>query len=356
MKIVEADNWTKDLRLREPFSISFMTFNSVQNIFVRLALENGICGFGAAAPVEEITGDSFQGCIDVLDTHLSNKFVGLDIEDQKSFLKKAKESFGSNPAALTAVETAYFDAFCTMLGIPISTYFGKKYESFPTSVTLGIEPQDSTIKKAVEFKKQGFKVIKVKTGVSVEEDIELIKKLREKLGKMMGLRVDVNQGYDSVSLKTFFSATEGCDVEIIEQPLPTENLQQMSKLPEKIRKNCMADESLHVPEDANNLVQKPRPFGSFNIKLMKCGGLSSAREIARIADRANIPLMWGCMPESVISISAALHTALSCKNTKYLDLDGSFDLLDDVAEGGFVLKKGNLFLTSKPGLGVTLKQ
>ncbi|MDP6049933.1 MAG: dipeptide epimerase [SAR202 cluster bacterium] len=356
MKIVEASIWEKDLRLREPFSISFMTFNSVQNIFVRLVLENGICGLGAAAPVEEITGESFQGCVDVLDKHLSNEFVGLDIEDQKSFLKKSKVTFVNNPAALTAVETAYFDAFCTMLGIPLCTYFGKKHESFPTSITLGIEPQDLMIKKAVELKKQGFKVIKAKTGISVEEDIELIKKLREKLGKVMGLRVDANQGYDSVSLKTFFSATEGCNVEIIEQPLPAENIQKMSKLPEKIRKSCMADESLHAPEDANNLVKKPQPFGSFNIKLMKCRGLSSAREIAGIAERANIPLMWGCMLESVISISAALHTALSCQNTKYLDLDGSFDLLDDIAEGGFVLKEGNLLLTSKPGLGVTLKQ
>jgi L-alanine-DL-glutamate epimerase-like enolase superfamily enzyme len=88
---------------------------------------------------------------------------------------------------------------------------------------------------------------------------------------------------------------------------------------------------------------------------MKCGGLSNAREIAQIGEQAGIPIMWGCMVESVISISAALHTALSCQNTKYLDLDGSFDLLDDIAEGGFVLKGGCLSVTDDPGLGVILK-
>ncbi len=62
---------------------------------------------------------------------------------------------------------------------------------------------------------------------------------------------------------------------------------------------------------------------------MKCGGLVSAFEIANIAKQAEIDLFWGCNDESDLSISAALHAAFACPNTKYLDLDGSFDLLED---------------------------
>ena len=36
--------------------------------------------------------------------------------------------------------------------------------------------------------------------------------------------------------------------------------------------------------------------------------------------------MWGCNDESCISIAAALHAAYACPATRYLDLDGSFDL------------------------------
>ena len=64
--------------------------------------------------------------------------------------------------------------------------------------------------------------------------------------------------------------------------------------------------------------------------------------------------MWGCNDESIISISAALNTALSFKNTKYLDLDGSFDLERDVVIGGFSLKDGLMKPLDKPGLGVEL--
>ncbi len=57
---------------------------------------------------------------------------------------------------------------------------------------------------------------------------------------------------------------------------------------------------------------------------MKCGGIYQALRIAELATEEGIDLMWGCFDESKVSISAALHTALSCKNTKYVDLDGFF--------------------------------
>jgi L-Ala-D/L-Glu epimerase len=59
------------------------------------------------------------------------------------------------------------------------------------------------------------------------------------------------------------------------------------------------------------------------------------------------------MDESCISIAAALHAAFASPATRFLDLDGSFDLARDVARGGFVLEHGALRLTRDPGLGVT---
>ena len=91
-----------------------------------------------------------------------------------------------------------------------------------------------------------------------------------------------------------------------------------------------------------------------NIKLMKCGGISAAREIASTALSKGIDLMWGCNDESIISVSAALNVAMSYPNTKYLDLDGSFDLEKDVVVGGFEIKDGLMIPVSTAGLGVAL--
>ncbi len=128
----------------------------------------------------------------------------------------------------------------------------------------------------------------------------------------------------------------------------------MKDLPKSIQNKCAADESLHDPDDALRLSKEPYRFGIFNIKLMKCGGLSPAKKIAQTAYQKGIDLMWGCMDESIVSISAALHIALSSPTTKYLDLDGSFDLAKDIVSGGFKLKDGKLIPTMRPGLGVDL--
>jgi L-alanine-DL-glutamate epimerase-like enolase superfamily enzyme len=87
---------------------------------------------------------------------------------------------------------------------------------------------------------------------------------------------------------------------------------------------------------------------------MKSGGISPSKRIGELADAHDVRLMWGCNDESRVRIAAALHTAFSCSATRFLVLDGSFDIAKDIASGGFVLREGKLRLTDLPGLGVTL--
>ena len=89
---------------------------------------------------------------------------------------------------------------------------------------------------------------------------------------------------------------------------------------------------------------------------MKCGGISQSIKIADIASYHDKSLMWGCNDESAISIAAGLHIALASRSTKYLDLDGSLDLAEDIVTGGFTIKNGVMRPLDLPGLGVKLKQ
>ncbi|MEM6797295.1 MAG: enolase C-terminal domain-like protein, partial [Acidobacteriota bacterium] len=146
---------------------------------------------------------------------------------------------------------------------------------------------------------------------------------------------------------------ERLDIELIEQPLPRSSDSDLCAWPPALRRRVAADESLHDARDALELARS-EACGIYNIKLMKCGGISGARRIGAVAESAGLELMWGCMDESAISIAAALHAAYASPATRYLDLDGSFDLASDPARGGFSLRNGALHLTGGPGLGVSL--
>jgi L-alanine-DL-glutamate epimerase-like enolase superfamily enzyme len=194
--------------------------------------------------------------------------------------------------------------------------------------------------------------LKVKIGESFDADVERLVRLREAVGETITIRADANVGYPPETIERFFKASERARVEFLEQPAPREHDAELRRLPEAIRRRLAADESLHDEEDALALARSPQPYGIWNIKLMKCGGIAPALRIARIAHENGIGIMWGCMDESVIGIAAALHAAYASKATRTLDLDGSFDLARDSARGGFALAHGRLDTLDASGLGV----
>jgi L-alanine-DL-glutamate epimerase-like enolase superfamily enzyme len=338
--------------LKRPYTIAYDRIESVENFFVRLQAEDGSTGFGVAAPDEEVTGESVRDCRQALENNLETLLIGKDVRHLKKTLRILQKSMPGRPAASAAVDTALHDLWAKHLGLPLVEVLGRCHQSLPTSITIGIKSVSESLEEADEYRGRGFKILKIKTGRSVEQDVELLSYIRQQMGRDMIIRVDANQGYSLEDYKKFIKQTVSLNMEFIEQPLKAIDLDGMRRLPESVRKTTAADESLLGPRDAIECLQAPRPFGIFNIKLMKCGGIAPAMQIAEIANLAGIDLMWGCMDESRIGIAAALHAALASPTTRYLDLDGSLDLARDPVKGGFVLKDGKLSVTDQPGLGV----
>ena len=354
MKIKSVEVWRKNLGNTRPYTIAFKTVDDVDNVFVKLNLENGQYGLGSGNPSEQVVGESLADSLKTLTEENLEFLIGRDIRGFYGLLDEILTRFPKTPAARAALDIAVHDAFTKHLDIPLGIFLGQKIKSLPTSVTIGIKDVAGTLAEAKEYYDMGFRVLKVKTGKDVEEDIERMKKLKERYNGEMTIRVDANQGYDEKDLIRFFNETKPLDMELIEQPVPAGQVDLMKKLPQEIKALIAADESLKSSEDAFMLASPPRAGDIFNIKLMKSGGVYPARRIATIAHASGIDLMWGCNDESSISITAALHGALSFSNTKYIDLDGSLDLVVDVVKPGFKIENGWMSITDKAGLGVEL--
>ncbi len=353
MKIKAIEAFSKNLALTKPYSIAYKTVSDVESAFLFITLENGITGIGAANPAKEVVNETPAETLANCQSDYFQSFVGKDIRHFRKMIQDIHVAFPDKPGTQAVWDIALHDAFAKYLGIPVVAIYGQHIKSLPTSVTIGIMGVEDTLKEAAEYKKSGFNVLKVKTGESVELDIERILKLREQHSGMV-IRVDANQGYDREALLQFVSAVEKAGVELIEQPIPVGKEQELADVDENIRKILVADESLKNSASAIQYAGVPQLFGIYNIKLMKCGGIFGAFEIAAIAKAANIDLFWGCNDESIVSITAALHAAFACPHTKYLDLDGSFDLAEDLVSGGFTLKDGILSINEKPGFGFEL--
>jgi len=352
MKIKDIKVWCVDLGNTKPYTIAFKTIDEVKNAFVEITLHNGLTGIGAGNPSEYVVGETLDECLAALQEKNLEFLIDRDIRELNQLTYEIWQKFPNNPSARAALDIALYDAFTKLLDVPLVKFLGQKIKKLPTSNTIGIKNVEETLKEAEDYIKQGFKVIKVKLGKDLDEDVERIMKLREKFGSGVLIRIDANQGYSVEQTIQFYGRTYDLDLELIEQPLPAKAISELKSLPKEVRRVVAADESLITPADAIELLKPPKAAGIFNIKLMKCGGISQGLKIADIALHEGVDLFWGCNDESIVSITAALHTAFSCANTKYIDLDGSLDLARDVVKGGFILKDGYMTCSDKPGLGV----
>ncbi len=351
MKITAIRSYLQELPLTKPYTIAYKTTADTEIVLLEIDIENGLTGIGAANPFADVVGETPTQTLANLQSGYLDELVGKDIRQFQQIIDAASIHFPKQPGTLAAIDIALHDVFGKYLRISVLDFYGSKIKALPTSVTIGIKEAKEMLEDADAYFSLGFRILKIKTGLDVAADIERVKKLSEKFKGKMKIRVDANQGYSVTELLQFIKATDGLGIELIEQPLKTGNESELKLLTAPQRKILVADESLLDAGSAWYLSQEPQPYGVYNIKLMKSGGVKGARDIAVIAKNAGIDLFWGCNDESIISITAALHAAYSCSNTRYLDLDGSFDLAKDLVEGGFTIRDGFLYPNDLPGFG-----
>ena len=139
-------------------------------------------------------------------------------------------------------------------------------------------------------------------------------------------------------------------IEFCEQPVLVSDLAGMKVVRAQSPISVMADESLYGPADAIELI-RAEACDSFNIKVMKAGGLLNSIRIAHVADAANMRCMVGCMLETRLALTAAAHVVASQANIVYADLDGNSEHVEDPIIDGMTVRAGTLTLPEKPGLG-----
>ncbi len=336
--------------LAVPYTIAYETVSHATNIILKLVTDSGITGWGCAAPDLAVTGETAEDVINTIDNVLKPMLQGSSPFQIARITYDLKQLVPKPSSAIAMVDMALYDIMARKADLPLYQLLGGFRHNIHTSITIGIVSLAETLEQAQKYLQDGFSILKLKGGLSLNEDIEKVLKLREKFGNDFLLRFDANQGYSFDQSVEFIDSIKTANLEIIEQPTCQKREERLGRVTEAVSVPVMADESIKNLKDAYRLASN-NLIDMINIKLMKVGGIFESQHINSVAKAAALEVMVGCLDESALGISAGLHFALSCANIEYADLDGHLDLMDDPFSGLFHLKNGILYPSEAPGLG-----
>ena len=357
MKITKVEIEKFSAPLEEPFRVAFGVIEDSDSWTVKIYTDEGICGVGSAAPIGFVTGETMETCYLVMKM-FAEAFIGWDPMDIAGAHEMMDHIIYGNGSAKCAFDIALYDIMGKKKGLPVYRLLGGTDPVVHNDITIGINTPEKMQQAAEKFVFQkGFEILKVKVGISLDDDIEALTRIRRSVGDKVRIRIDANQGYNVETALRALKEFEKLGVDAAEQCLPWWDFDGAAELMAKNTTSVklMLDESIHTPHDARRAA-KLGCADFFNIKLMKCGGLYYGAQIADIAEAAGLGCMVGCMQENKISITAGVSLVAAKKAIVEADCD-SFMFYkgeDDGIEGGLTREGGIFTLLEKPGLGIEL--
>lgn len=355
MKITSLQMEVIHIPMKHPFKVAFAEISESTSVLVKICTEDGVCGYGEAAPFGPVTGESVEGVLSALKLFRQG-LVGMDAMDIEGAHAMMDRLLVHNTSAKCAVDIALYDIRGKVMGQPLYKVLGGGCATVENDVTIGIGSPEAMAKEAKERVEAGYRILKIKAGICPDDDIQALKLIRQAVGDGIRLRVDANQGYDvATSILTLERMAE-LGVEAVEQCLPYWDIEGSAQIRSRVKGvKIMVDESLHGPHEAFAIC-KSGAADIMNIKLMKCGGLYPAGKINAIGEAAGVTCMVGCMMETKIAITAGISLVASRRNITEADCDSFLYSKDPEMgmPGGFTFSGGTFTLSDQPGLGLDI--
>ena len=312
-EVVSTRVSTYSRELRERFVTALRGVSEYQVIKFELCDESGNWHVGETVETPKITGDTHSQIMAELESDVIGLIIGKEISEAIRSIKESNLT-GSTKAAVDI-------ALNSVIGKGVRQEF-----SVATDVTIPITSIENLPALVTDRVASGFTYFKVKA--NTEPVADLIAKLQlinELAPSGSHIRIDANQAWDFEHTAEVLAAISesGLVIDYLEQPTPARDFAALAKVKVISAIPIMADESCFTPADLTELIAL-NAMDLVNLKLLKSGGLSVAREMAKTAATAGIGVYVGSMMEGDQSLSAAATFASEIAPDLVHDLDASW--------------------------------
>jgi len=334
------------------------------SVLVRITVDDSITGLG------EIGESAFlpRAVEQMINLRFKPMLLGEDPFDleklwQKMYVQSAHYGRrGVIPTVMSGIDIALYDILGKILNRPVYDLIGGKYRKrFKVYASGGMtKTLDALVDEAKSYIEQGYFGFKVRIGrEDPEEDIEMVRALRDRVGAKPALMVDAGQCYTNFPW-TYDTAIrvckklEDCDLYWLEEPLHPDDVDGYARLTANTTIPIVAGENEFVRYGFKDLICR-NAVDIIQPDVTRTGGISECKRVAAMASAFHMrcaPHIFG----SGVGFMANMHFIAATPNAFVMEYDQTKNpLRDALLIQQPVYKDGYVdLIEGLPGLGVHL--
>src|SRR5437016_2684753 len=260
-----------------PYQSRYRASSQKESLLVRLETDTGLVGWGETP--DDWINNSFTG---TPEDALRRQVLGRSPFDLEGWY--AENTLGSYLAS--AVEMAMWDLIGQATGQPLYQLLGGAVrKQVELAACMGIRPYDEAKAIARQYVEMGFSTLKTKAGRRPEEDLEMVRGIRDGAGDRLKLRIDPNMGYAPDVALALARDLEKYGLEYFEQPMHLTLLAESARLRRQTSTPLALNESVTTPEVVLQILK----LDAADVLLpdtYQCGGVAVVRKIAALCEAA----------------------------------------------------------------------
>ena len=293
--------------LARPFTISRGTKTTAEVVVAEIE-DQGVHGRGECVPYAR-NGESVEAVLEAIAALTPEIEAGMD--------RIALQQRLPAGAARNALDCALWDLEAKSCDRRVWQTAGMPApHPVPTAETIAIDTAEAMAARALCLRDRPL----LKLKLDADDVVERVGAVRAAVPHTR-LIVDANESWDISLLDRIGGMLAALDVEVIEQPLPSAQDDDLRGFRSKV--TLCADESCHTCLDLDQL---PDGYGMVNVKLDKAGGLTEALQLTTATRVSGRKVMVGCMVATSLGIAPA---TLLATVADVVDLDGPLWLAHD---------------------------
>lgn len=357
MKITKVETIPYGIPVKS-FADAYTSFVRSNAVLVKIYTDDGHVGIGEACAWEpEFYGETLESVNSTIQKYAAPAIMGEEPFNINRIMLILDQKLARITCVKEGIDLALHDLVGKILNVPAYKLLGGKFrDKIPVASEIGIDTPKIMAESAHKVLKMGFKVIKIKGSNDMNEDIKRIKTVREAVGEEVELRLDPNAAWDTMGSIRVMRAVEDCNLQLLEQPIPTWDLKGMAHIRRNIGVPLMADESIWTPQDAIK-IHDYEAADILNLKIAKTCGLHLGKKVEAVAEALGMPCIAGTELEPGVSAVAKVHLAasmrvhpLASEFTELTQVDGS------ILKQKLKVVDGCLEVPEGPGFGVEIDE